>query len=82
MVAWGTHQHCRLWQLRLTRFSTAPHSGLQLETKLLLVLGNDKGCDAMGPLVIYDRNLTTLVISPLDNFMVRWSFERICSSIC
>jgi hypothetical protein len=32
--------------------------------------GNDKGCDAMGPLVMYNRNLTTLVIAPLDNFMV------------
>lgn len=32
--------------------------------------GNDKGCDGMGPLVIYDRNLTTLLIAPLDQFMV------------
>lgn len=32
--------------------------------------GNDKGCDSMGPLVVYDRNLTSLVIAPLDEFMV------------
>jgi hypothetical protein len=32
-------------------------------------IGNDKGCDGMGPLVIYDRTLTSLVISPLDQFL-------------
>lgn len=32
--------------------------------------GNDKGCDSMGPLVVYDRNMTSLVIAPLDEFMV------------
>ncbi len=32
--------------------------------------GNDKGCDSMGPLVVYDRNMTSLVVAPLDEFMV------------
>ena len=32
--------------------------------------GNDKGCDSMGPLVVYDRNMTSLVVAPLDQFMV------------
>ena len=32
--------------------------------------GNDKGCDSMGPLVVYDRNMASLVVAPLDEFMV------------
>lgn len=50
--------------------------------------GNDKGCDSMGPLVVYDRNMTSLVVAPLDEFMVHAIAagiehrKPVCSHLC